>query len=453
MSHITRSIIGLSYFLFLSIVSYAQAVTGASTSTSQNNNGFSIGFYGGPNTTLAKPINVYIHPQNDFNAGNGADYTLEAKLNLYKALFFSTGIWYERQAYHGNNDIGTLLFLPQFLLPLDYSISEYNIGIPLILGYGITKKKWGFSAGAGIEFYYNFEGKLIFNTSPTITYYFFKGRNVSTLDRTSYNYFWNPVGAFGILQARIDYKMSPKFSISCIPVFQFTDPFAEDTHLGSFLGNSRVNTFSLNVGFNYFFPNKHLKDDYHDGNDEKDTKISLGFSIIPNDVINKITPPSGAFFLPHTNTRFSFSYAMPFQYDISTHIALESGIVIDNFNSDGLQTNLLIGLPIVVKYYFPLNEDQSSSLYIGAGCHFDYPTNLGWLYDPAHAFILPLALGKVGYRLIIGKCYYFDANVGYEVSFNNIQSSEGNRLFTGTQSEITGLPRYIFSSVDFGCRL
>jgi hypothetical protein len=214
-------------------------------------------------------------------------------------------------------------------------------------------------------------------------------------------------------------------------------------------------TLSINAGLIYHFSDRFVKGE----SSEKWKKISLGFNIIPNYLMNKIIilPASSAevysFANPKINWRYTYSYAINLQYDFTNRLKLESGIALDNFDYSGETTNILIGLPVVTKYYFPLGKSQKGSILIGAGVHFDYPTNIGWMYLPAHPFVLPLALGKCGYRRSFGTDYYFETSIGIEHQFPNIQSSSGKINPEITEVYIVNLPNYLFCTFGIGCKL
>ncbi len=448
---------------------FSQVSTTSNTIPLKTDNGFSIGIYGGPNTTWVKSyynINVngsYGTYPLTCTAGTGSDFSLIGRFKLKEGFFFSAGVSYEMQQYKiralNFPDLLAILYYtnPSYSTNGEYVYNTYYASMPLMAGYAISKKKWEFSAALGIEFYCNFQNKLtVYNVisgeSQAVVYWY--DGHILSLPNGLFNHelygMWN---AFGILNAAASYKISRKLSLSCKPVFRFNDPFAKNPLAESFIRNFRQENLSLNIGLIYNFPNRHPGEDLQ-GQNKKWDKLSLGFNVVPTYITNEITIPPGYYWLPKTNLRFSFSYVFTLQYDLSTRVKLESGIVIDNFNYLATITNTYIGLPIIAKYYFPMGKDQHHSIYIGGGCHLDYPTNISWLYEPAHPFILPLALIKVGYQLNFGQNCYMDANIGYEHSFPNIESSNGTINFEFSYpwdpAQIVGFPNYVFGSIGVG---
>jgi|SRR6185312_3410422 len=435
--------------LIRSFAIYAQTdAEGTAKPLSENDNGFATGIYAGPNLTWVKGWDNYsLWTYEKLRPKIGYDINIVTKYNLYKKLFLTSGISYEVPKYETTN-IQTVIFPPT---GNEYYITNYYLSVPLLLDYEVAHhNKWELYTGAGVEFYWNFEGIIESNASSPVTSYLTQGHVATILGKRENNYYWSALGAFGIIHARLDYKVSPKLSISCMPIYRFTDPFAPNPFRQFIIDNARQNTFSMNFGINYNFPYTIRTGALFEG-DKSKKKFSIGFDVIPTYRILKLPSlPSGYVYPFYSNYHFSFSYAFPLQYDLSKYFKLETGIAIDNFNYLSITSNILIGLPIILRYNIPLDEAQHNSLYIGLGCHIDYPTNIGWLYDPAHPFILPLALGKIGYQVTFGGNYYMDASLGYEVSFNDISASGGNFVYYYWEPTLRDNPNYLFMTIGMG---
>jgi len=452
----------ICYLFILPVIAFSQESTTSTIMPLKTDNGFSIGFSGGGNSTTGK---LTWYPKSNtipYNSEIGYDYGLIVRLKLKGGVFFYSGLNYEMQSYKISAIEGGLMtpagyalipasqgFPESSVITFTYTYNNYYLSIPLMAGYAIAKKKWEFTVGLGIEYYYNFKNKeteVFVPTGQTEQFVFAGGQGIGTNN----GYVWSRWGAFGLVSAGINYKISRRFSLSCIPEFKFTDPFAESPPWESVSYFVSQHTFSIDFGVNYHFLNRYIGGDFQ-GKSKKWEKFALGFNVIPNYIMNNFST------LPHfgwsykANPKFSFSYAFSAQYDLTSHIKLESGIAVDNFNYLYITTNTLIGLPLVANYFIPFGKNQHSSVFIGGGFHFDYPTNIGLLYTPAHPFILPLAIGKCGYRLQFVENYYMDAAIGYEHSFPNIQSSSGtiNPEHTGG-IQMVGLPNYMFGTIGVG---
>ena len=156
----------------------------------------------------------------------------------------------------------------------------------------------------------------------------------------------------------------------------------------------------------------------------------------------------GVYINPKANVHFSFSYAFIAQFNLSSQAKIETGIVIDNFNFIPGTINTLVGLPIGIRYYFPLGEGKRNPFYAETGCHVDYPTNIGWVYIPSHPFILPIAYFRVGYQINFDDTYYLDFAIGYQYLFSNIQSSNGR--FNNDFISVKNPPQILYGLIGFG---
>jgi hypothetical protein len=226
-----------------------------------------------------------------------------------------------------------------------------------------------------------------------------------------------------------------------MPVIRFTDPFMATPFEESFITSRGLANTSLTVGLNYKFSIDDIGGSFLP-KDEDLYEIAIGFSLIPS---FNFGPNSGSYIPDRASKIFSFSYAFPMQFYLSEHFAFESGLAIDNFNENNeYTTNVLIGIPITLRYYFSKNVEKGRAYYIDIGTHIDYHLNDGVAGTPV-SYIMPLVLAKIGYEIKLGTNYFLNTDIGYEHELAYLRLSDN----IGRAPAYNQLP-YIFSgSIGF----
>ncbi|HTB07702.1 MAG TPA: hypothetical protein VK806_12190, partial [Bacteroidia bacterium] len=300
----------------------------------------------------------------------------------------------------------------------------------------------------GVEFYYNYKKSesMEDNTKGILLEQatFYRGRVFNWQYYPPYgliNYNSSVLGTFGILNAGLSYHITPKFSAAFESTLRFTNPFAPDPVVESFSATRGLANLSLNLGLNYSFQTEDIGSFKNIDKDDDSKGLMIGFNIMPNYYVypNFQSVNNDGF------SWFSFSYEFSAQCNLSNTFAFETGIILDNYNEAGLSDNVLMGIPALLKYYFP-HKPGSNSYYLGAGFHIDYHTNIGFPYNTAPVrYIQPIALAEGGYEIPIANKYCLNFALGYEHEIKYIVLSDN----TSASASFSQLPHILYSSIGF----
>jgi len=356
----------------------------------KNNKEFTLGLYGGGN---------YSWVQNSLEAGvrtsgnYGQNLNFITQLRLPGNLSFYSGIEYSMLSYKMSiktnaSNISNDAFI--------FTFKNAYLAIPLSIGKTSNNGKWSYGYSIGIEFYYNYKNKgILFDSTLGKTVQqttFYRSHTYSTSDYYKYgfptenliNLNWYGIGAFGILNGYIGYKVNQKWSISLMAGIKFTNPFNSTPQGEPFAESTGQETIFWGFGGQYHF-----------------TVMDIGGSLSPTDVPHKIS--IGFCINPIVSinqgygSRVSFSYSIPLRIKLSDHIWAETGLLIDNYNYfDDWTTATFIGVPLGINYCFNKNEKSGRTFYLGAGMSFDYPTNDGGFYQYGKDYIVPMAFIRGG---------------------------------------------------------
>lgn len=387
-----------------------------------------IGVYAGHNLSFPLPKSLYFgFPSSEITSRPmaGDIYQVSLKYKLPRKLFLSTGITYETQNFAINNNEGydAPLISPTPVSGSSfnndfyvYTISTSNIEVPLNVGYFSTQNKLTYYASFGIDFFYSYKTNIQLYDGT-------KGINVDNETFYPYHIYrgwtWGfngpnltPLNAFGLLSFGQSYLIMPKISISYEACLRFHNPLNSST-----FQSISAASLSLNLGLNYSIDLDNTGSFLLPDKEKDGKKHQAGFKITPNYV---------AFARGIPTDGISFSYDFSMQFNITSRVALETGIVVDNFNNINSLSLVSMGVPLIAKYYFP--KENGPSYFIGAGVHIDWPNDFDWggnwdWTQNEFDWIRPVGVIENGWDFKLGNNYILNTAFGLENWFKPIKLS------------------------------
>jgi len=422
--------IATAFLCAISIIAQAQKDSTKAFLLSHNDQ-LVIGVYAGHNLSFPKSATDYQGMSSTAGYTRpmaGYIYQLSIKYKLPQKLFFSTGFTYQIQnsaiSNYGGYDYPIISPTPAPNSTYNndlyvYTIRSNYVGIPLRVGYFSTQKKLSYYMSFGLEFYYNYKYNVqiydgtkgnIVDDETFYTYHPYLGWTYGLFDNN-----WAPLGVFGMLSFGQSYLIMPKISVSYEATVRFSNPL-NTLPFESFTAAS----LSLNLGLTYSLDLDNTGSFLLPDKEKDSKKHMVGF---------KLTPNFFAFTKYAFQSGFSFSYDFSMQFNLTNRVALETGIVIDNFSSNAFPSYISLGIPLIAKYYFP--KANGPSYFIGAGVHLDWPNDIneewgGYWANYSWGWIRPIGVIENGWDFKLGNNYILNTAFGLENWFKPIAISNVN---------------------------